>query len=406
VQIELKMQILSDTVNRVKPSPTIMITDLARKMSLSGQDVISLSAGEPDFDTPQNIKDRAIRAIKDGQTKYTAVDGITELKSAICKKFSHDNNLNYTPDQISVSTGGKQILFNALIASLNTQDEVIIPAPYWVSYPDMVRLAGGTPVIVETSAESGFKLTPSRLMSAITAHTKWLIMNSPANPTGSGYTRSEIKALTEVLLRHPSIWIMSDDIYEKIVFDDFRFCTIAEVEPALHDRTLTCNGLSKAYAMTGWRLGFAGAPKPLIDAMRKIQSQSTSNPCSITQWAAVEALNGPQEFIDTHNKIFKRRRDFVTTTLNSINGLHCRVPEGAFYLYISIAELIGKKTPRGTVIVDDESFSKALLEETAVAVVPGAAFGLSPYIRISYACADIKLSQACERIQDFVHNLC
>ena len=395
------MSFLSKTLDRVKPSPTIAITAMAAELKAAGRDIIGLSAGEPDFDTPQNIKDAAVAAIAAGKTKYTAPDGIPELKQAICAKLQRENGLQYSPDQISVGTGGKQTLYNALMATLNEGDEVIIPAPYWVSYPDMVLLAGGKPVVAETSIETHFKLTADQLEAAITPKTKWFIFNSPSNPTGAGYSRDELKALTDVLLRHPHVWIMTDDMYEHLVFDDFEFCTPAQIEPGLYERTLTCNGVSKGYAMTGWRIGYAAGPKPLIAAMRKVQSQSTSNPCSISQWAAVEALNGPQDFIAQNNIAFKRRRDLVVERLNSIQGISCPKPEGAFYVYPSISGLIGKTTPAGKRIDSDEDFAKALLAEADVAVVFGAAFGLSPNFRISYATSDQALKTACDRIAAF-----
>ena len=395
------MSILSATLARVKPSPTIAVTTLAGELKAAGRDVIGLGAGEPDFDTPQNIKDAGIAAIQSGKTKYTPPDGIPELKAAICEKFRRENGLDYTPKQVSVGTGGKQTLYNALMATLNPGDEVIIPAPYWVSYPDMVLLAGGTPVVVECGIETGFLMTPEQLEAAITPNTKWLIFNSPSNPTGAGYTRDQLKALTDVLMKHPHVWVMSDDMYEHLVYDGFEFSTPAEVEPALYDRTLTVNGVSKAYAMTGWRIGYAAGPEPLIAAMRKIQSQSTTNPCSISQWAAVEALNGPQDFIGPNNELFVRRRNLVVDKLNAIDGITCPVPDGAFYVYPSIAGLIGKTTAAGTLISDDETFATALLEEAKVAVVFGAAFGLSPNFRISYATSDALLEQACARIADF-----
>lgn len=395
------MSFLSQTLARVKPSPTIAVTAKARALKAAGRDVIGLGAGEPDFDTPQNIKDAGIAAINAGKTKYTAPDGIPELKEAICAKFKRDNRLEYTPAQISVGTGGKQILYNALMATLNPGDEVVIPAPYWVSYPDMVLLAGGEPVLAEAAIETGFKLTPDQLEAAITPKTKWLIFNSPSNPTGAGYSRDELKGLTDVLMRHPHVWVMSDDMYEHLTYDGFEFCTPAEVEPGLYRRTLTCNGVSKAYAMTGWRIGYGAGPEPLIAAMRKIQSQSTSNPCSISQWAAIEALNGPQDFLATSNELFKRRRDLVVAMLSDIPGMACPVPDGAFYVYPSIAGLIGKTTPAGTEITDDQVFASALLEEADVAVVFGAAFGLSPNFRISYATSDAALKEACTRIQLF-----
>jgi aspartate aminotransferase len=395
------MKLLSDTLDRVKPSPTIAVTNKAAEMKAAGHDVIGLGAGEPDFDTPQHIKDAAVVAIAMGKTKYTAVDGIAELKQAICAKFKRDNDLDYTPAQVSVSSGGKQVLYNALMATLNEGDEVIIPAPYWVSYPDMVLLAGGTPVIAQASLQTGFKLTADQLEEAITPNTKWLLFNSPSNPTGAGYTWDELKSLTDVLMRHPHVWVMTDDMYEHLAYGDFKFCTPAQVEPRLYDRTLTVNGVSKAYAMTGWRIGYAAGPVELIAAMRKVQSQSTSNPCSISQYAAVEALNGPHDFIAENNATFVRRRDLVVEMLNQAEGIACPVPDGAFYVYPSIAGLIGKTSPKGTEIVDDEAFSSALLEETGVAVVFGAAFGLSPNFRVSYATSDEALKEACTRIINF-----
>ncbi|KPP85596.1 MAG: aspartate aminotransferase [Rhodobacteraceae bacterium HLUCCO07] len=395
------MAFLSDTLSRVKPSPTIAVSNLAAELKAQGKDVIGLGAGEPDFDTPDHIKAAGIAAIEAGKTKYTAVDGISELKQAICAKFKRDNGLDYAPDQVSVGTGGKQILYNALMATLNPGEEVVIPAPYWVSYPDMVLLAGGTPVPVEATLENSFKLTPDQLEAAITPKTKWFIFNSPSNPTGAGYSRAELKGLTDVLMRHPHVWVMTDDMYEHLAYDDFEFCTPAQVEPGLYERTLTCNGVSKAYAMTGWRIGYAAGPKELIGAMRKIQSQSTSNPCSISQWAAVEALNGSHDFIAANNATFKRRRDLVVSMLSQIDGVTCPTPEGAFYVYPSIAGLIGKTSPGGVKIDDDEMFAKALLEEKGVAVVFGAAFGLSPCFRVSYATSDEALKEACTRIQDF-----
>jgi len=395
------MSFLSKTLDRVKPSPTIAVTTLAGELKAKGMDVIGLGAGEPDFDTPQNIKDAAVTAIAAGKTKYTAPDGIPELKQAICDKLKRDNGLEYTPAQISVGTGGKQTLYNAFMATLNEGDEVIIPAPYWVSYPDMVLLGGGTPVAVEATLENNFKITAEQLEAAITPKTKWFIFNSPSNPTGAGYSADELKKLTDVLLKHPHVWIMTDDMYEHLAYDDFKFATPAEVEPKLYDRTLTCNGVSKAYAMTGWRIGYAAGPENVIKAMRKVQSQSTSNPCSISQWAAVEALNGTQHFLPEHNVVFKRRRDMVVDMLNAIDGVTCPTPEGAFYVYPNIAGLIGKTTPKGTVIENDEAFSTALLEDKGVAVVFGAAFGLSPNFRVSYATSDENLKEACTRIQTF-----
>ena len=399
------MAFLSDTLARVKPSPTIAVTTKAAELKAEGRDVIGLGAGEPDFDTPQNIKEAAKAAIDAGKTKYTAVDGIAELKAAICAKFKRDNGLEYTPEQVTVGTGGKQVLYNALMATLNPGDEVVIPAPYWVSYPDMVLLAGGEPVIAEAGPDTAYKLTPQALEAAITPRTKWLIFNSPSNPTGAGYTWQELKALTDVLLHHPQVWVMSDDMYEHLVYGDFEFCTPAQVEPQLYDRTLTVNGVSKAYAMTGWRIGYAAGPKELIGAIRKIQSQSTSNPCSISQWAAVEALNGPQDYIAENNRIFQRRRDMVVEMLNAADGIECPVPEGAFYVYPSIAGCIGKTSAGGAQISDDEAFATALLEEKGVAVVFGAAFGTSPCFRVSYATSDEALREACTRIQDFCAGL-
>ena len=399
------MAFLSDTLARVKPSPTIAVTTKAAELKAAGRDVIGLGAGEPDFDTPQNIKDAAKAAIDAGKTKYTAVDGIPELKAAICAKFLRENGLTYQSNQITVGTGGKQILYNALMATCNPGDEVIIPAPYWVSYPDMVLLAGGTPVPVVASLENDFKITAGQLEAAITPKTKWFIFNSPSNPTGAGYTRAELKALTDVLLRHPQVWIMSDDMYEHLVFDDFEFVTPAQVEPALYDRTLTCNGVSKSYAMTGWRIGYAGGPVHLIKAMGTIQSQSTSNPCSVSQYAALEGLTGPQAFLTTNKALFQRRRDLVVGMLNQCPGVTCPTPEGAFYVYPDISGCIGKTSAGGARITDDEAFAAALLEETGVAVVFGAAFGLSPNFRVSYATADETLREACTRIRRFCEGL-
>ena len=399
------MTFLSATLTRVKPSPTIAVTAKAAELKAAGRDIIGLGAGEPDFDTPQNIKDASLIAINVGHTKYTAVDGILELKQAIIAKFKRDNSLNYSTKEITVGTGGKQVLYNALMATMNQGDEVVIPAPYWVSYPDMVLLTGGTPVIVTCGIDSAFKMTPEQLEAAITPKTKWLIFNSPSNPTGAGYSYDELKLLTEVLIRHPHVWVMTDDMYEHLAYDAFKFCTPAEVEPSLKGRTLTVNGVSKAYAMTGWRIGYAAGPEVLIKAIRKVQSQSTSNPCSISQWAAVEALNGSQDFIASNNEVFVRRRDLVVKALNDISGVECPVPEGAFYVYPSIAGLIGKTSASGTLIENDETFATALLEETGVAVVFGAAFGVSPNFRISYATSDEALKEACERILRFCANL-
>ncbi|PWG17221.1 pyridoxal phosphate-dependent aminotransferase [Salibaculum griseiflavum] len=399
------MSFLSATLARVKPSPTIAVTTKAAELRAAGRDIIALGAGEPDFDTPAHIRAAGIRAIEEGKTRYTAVDGIPELKAAICAKFARDNGLDYAPSQVSVSSGGKQVLYNALMATLNPEDEVIIPAPYWVSYPDMVLLAGGTPVTVEAALETGFKITADQLEAAITPKTKWFLFNSPSNPTGAGYSWDELKALTDVLMRHPHVWVMTDDMYEHLAYDDFTFCTPAQVEPGLYDRTLTVNGVSKAYCMTGWRIGYAAGPEALIAAMRKVQSQSTSNPCSISQWAAVEALNGPHDFIAANNEAFVRRRNLVVEMLNEAEGIECPMPQGAFYVYPSIAGCIGKTSANGARIVDDEAFATALLEETGVAVVFGAAFGLSPNFRVSYATSDEALREACGRIQAFCAGL-
>jgi len=399
------MSFLSASLARVKPSATIAVTAKARQLKAAGRNVIGLGAGEPDFDTPANIKLAAIHAIEAGKTKYTDVDGAPELKQAIIGKFQRENGLTYTPKQITVGTGGKQVLYNALVATMNPGDEVIIPAPYWVSYPDMVALAGGESVPVVCTAEFGFKLQPDALERAITPKTKWLILNSPSNPTGAAYTRAELKALTDVLLKHPHVWVMTDDMYEHLVYDDFEFTTPAQIEPKLFDRTLTVNGVSKAYCMTGWRIGYAGGPEQLIKAMATIQSQSTSNPSSIAQWAAVEALNGPQDFIAEHNKVFKERRDLVVAMLNQATGIDCPRPEGAFYVYPSCAGTIGKTAPSGKVIANDEDFVTELLETEGVAVVQGSAFGLGPAFRISYATKTSDLEEACKRIQRFCGNL-
>jgi len=399
------MTFLSATLDRVKPSPTIAVTTKAAELKAAGRAIIALGAGEPDFDTPQNIKDAAIKAINEGKTKYTAVDGIPELKKAICAKFKRENGLGYEPAQVTVGTGGKQVLYNALMATLNPGDEVIIPAPYWVSYPDMVLLAGGEPIVIEGAMDKGYKISAAQLEAAITPKTKWFLFNSPSNPTGAGYSWDELKALTDVLMRHPQVWVMSDDMYEHLVFDDFKFCTPAQVEPGLYDRTLTVNGVSKAYAMTGWRIGYAAGPVPLIKAMGKIQSQSTSNPSSISQWAAVEALNGVQDYIESNKALFQRRRDLVVSMLNQAKGVTCPRPEGAFYVYPDISACIGKTSAAGTLIENDEAFATALLEETGVAVVFGAAFGLSPNFRVSYATSDEALTEACARIQTFCAGL-
>ena len=396
---------LSNNLARVKPSPTIAMSSLATQMKSEGRDIISLSAGEPDFDTPDHIKNAAIKAIKSGQTKYTDPDGMKILKEAVCKKFKLENDLNYNPNQISIGTGGKQILYNALMATLNPGDEVIIPAPYWVSYPDMVLLAGGRPAFIETSARNNYKISPAQLEKAITNKTKWFIFNSPSNPTGAGYSKNELKKITEVLMKFPDVFIMTDDMYEHLAYDDFLFSTPAQVEPRLFDRTLTCNGVSKAYAMTGWRIGFAGGPENLIKVMRTVQSQSTSNPCTISQWAALAALTGSKDFITENNKKFVRRRNLVVEKLNHIEGISCPVPEGAFYVYPDISSLMGKKTQNGKVISSDQDFCTFLLEEVGVAVVFGSAFGLSPNFRISYATSDGLLEDACERIKKFCGSL-
>ena len=393
------MSLIADRLKRIKPSPTIAVTNKAKELKAAGKDVIGLGAGEPDFDTPDFIKDAAKAAMDAGDTKYTAVDGTPALKDAIIEKFKRDNSLTYERDQITVGTGGKQVLYNALMASVNPGDEVIIPAPFWVSYPDMTLLAEGTPVPVSCKAENNFKLQADELEAAITPKTKWLILNSPSNPTGGAYSWDEMKALTDVLLKHPHVYIMSDDMYEHLVYDGFKFCTPAEVEPQLYDRTLTINGVSKSYSMTGWRIGYAGGPKELIKAMAKIQSQSTSNPSSISQAAAVEALNGDQSFLAPRNDAFKNRRDIVVDMLNEAEGITCIKPEGAFYVYPSCAGCIGKTTPDGKLIESDEDFVTYLLEAEGVACVQGEAFGLAPYFRISYATSEEALKEACTRIQ-------
>jgi len=400
------MAFLADRISRIKPSATIAVSDKARALKAAGRNVIGLGAGEPDFDTPENIKEAAIKAIRDGKaSKYTAVDGIPELKAAVARKFKRENGLDYKPAQIIVGTGGKQVLYNALVATINPGDEVIIPAPYWVSYPEMVLLAGGEPVEVATTMESGFKMKPEALEKAITPKTKWIIFNSPSNPTGAAYTHAELKAVTDVLLRHPHVHVMSDDMYEHLVYDDFEFFSPAQLEPRLYERTLTVNGVSKAYCMTGWRIGYAGGPEPLIKAMAMIQSQSTSNPTAVAQWAAVEALDGPQDFIPEHNKIFKERRDLCVSMLNQANGIRCPKPEGAFYVYPSCGGTMGKVAPTGKKLATDEDFVTELLESEGVAVVQGAPFGWGPAFRISYATATSALEEACSRIQRFCGNL-
>lgn len=395
----------SDALKRVQPSATLAVTQKARELKVQGVDVISLGAGEPDFDTPNHIKDAAIDAIRAGKTKYTAVDGIPELKAAIAKKFKRENGLAYSLEQISVAPGGKPVIFNALTATLNPGDEVIIPAPYWVSYPDMVRLCGGEPVIARATLEDGFKLRPETLAAAITPKTRWLIFNSPSNPTGAGYTRAEIQALADVLLDHPHVLVMTDDMYEHIAYDGFEFSTMAQVEPRLYERTLTTNGVSKAFAMTGWRIGYAGGPKPLIDAMRKVMSQTTSNACSISQWAAVAALNGPLDFLPQRNAAFKARRDRMLADIDAAPGLTAPVPEGAFYIFADCSGAIGKSTPQGDRIETDTDFCALLLQEEAVAVVPGIAFGAEPGFRVSYATDDASLIEAGQRIRRFCESL-
>ena len=389
----------SAALGRISPSPTLAITSRVMELKRAGVDVIGLGAGEPDFDTPDFVKEAAIQAIRDGKTKYTNVDGTPELKAAIAAKFARDNGLTYKTDQISVNVGGKHTLFNAMVATIDAGDEVVIPAPYWVSYPDVVQFAGGVPVIVKAGPEQGYKLTPEALDAAITPKTKWVILNSPSNPTGAGYTADELKALGEVILKHPHVWVFADDMYEHIVYDGFRFATIAQVCPELYERTLTVNGCSKAYAMTGWRIGYAGGAPWLIKAIAKLQSQSTSNPCSVAQAAATAALTGDQSFLSTRNQAFQARRDMVVSMLNAIDGMTCPTPEGAFYVYPSFAPLIGKSTPSGRLIDSDEAFVGYLLDDAKVAAVQGAAFGLSPAMRISYATSDALLREACTRIQ-------
>ncbi|MFT5931687.1 MAG: aspartate aminotransferase [Hyphomonas sp.] len=392
---------LSDALARVKPSATIAVTTKSAELKRAGHDVIGLGAGEPDFDTPDNIKDAAIEAIRTGKTKYTPADGIPELKEAICAKFARENGLAYKASQVHVAPGGKPVIYNALVATMNPGDEVIVPAPYWVSYPEMVLMAGGEPVIAPCGPNSNYKLTPEALEAVITPRTKWIILNSPSNPTGAAYTKAELRGLADVLLRHPHVWILTDDMYEHLVYDDFEYWTIAQVEPALYDRTLTMNGVSKAYAMTGWRIGYAAGPEKLIKAMGKVISQTTSNPCSISQYAALEALNGPQDFMAERRAVYQQRRDMVVAGLNKCAGLHCPTPEGAFYVYPSCAGVIGKTAPSGNVIKTDEDFATELLETEKVAVVFGEAFGMSPAFRISYATSTEALTQALIRIQRF-----
>lgn len=395
----------SAALARVKPSATLAVTARARELRREGRDIIGLGAGEPDFDTPDNVKEAAIAAIRRGETKYTDVDGLPELKAAVAAKFARENGLSYGTDQIHVAPGGKTVIYNAMVATLSPGDEVIVPAPYWVSYPDMVLLAGGEPVRVVGHEADGFKLRPEALEAAITPRTKWLILNSPSNPTGAAYTRDELAALATILRRHPQVWVLTDDMYEHLIYGDFEYTTIAQVAPDLIDRTLTVNGVSKAYAMTGWRIGYAGGPKPLIDLMRKVAGQTTTNPSSISQWAAVEALNGPQDFMVDRAAAFERRRDLVVSMLNQARGVRCATPAGAFYVYPSIEGLIGLKTEGGVVIDGDETFATELLNAVGVAVVQGSAFGLSPYFRISYATSDDVLEEACTRIQRFCASL-
>ena len=393
------MNILASRLNRIQPSPTIAMSIKARELKAEGKDIIELAAGEPDFPTPSHIIEAAEEAMSRGETKYTDPDGTPALKQAVCDKFKRDNNLEYVTSQVTIGTGGKQVLYNALMATLNEGDEVIIPAPYWVSYPDMVLLAEGTPKIVECPLDKNFILQPEDLERAITPKTKWIILNSPSNPTGSGYTWDDMKKITDVLIRHPKIWVMTDDMYEHLVYDDFKFCTPAEVEPELYSRTLTVNGMSKAFCMTGWRIGYGAGPENLITAIRKIQSQSTSNPSSISQAASVAALNGPMDFLAKNNEVFKQRRDLVCSMLNQASGITCPTPDGAFYVYPSCAGLIGKKTPDGKVLKSDEDVVSYFLETEGIAAVHGAAFGLSPHFRISYATSTEALEDACQRIQ-------
>lgn len=396
---------LSDAVNRVAPSATIAVTTKAAELKAAGENVIGLGAGEPDFDTPDHIKEAAIQAIRDGKTKYTPADGLPALKEAICAKFKRDNDLTYSPNQVHVAPGGKPVIYNAFVSTLNEGDEVIIPAPYWVSYPEMAKLCGGTPVIISCGPNAKYKLTPEALEAAITPKTKWLVLNSPSNPTGAAYTGDELRALGKVLLRHPQVWVLTDDMYEHLVYDGFEYKTIAQVTPGLYDRTLTMNGVSKAYAMTGWRIGFAAGPEALIKTMRKVISQTTSNPSSISQFAAIAALNGDHSFLAARNEVFKQRRDMVVAELNKADGITCGTPEGAFYVYPSCAGTIGKTAPSGKLIETDTDFASELLQEEKVAVVMGEAFGLSPAFRISYATSTDALEDAMARIQRFCANL-
>ncbi len=393
------MSFLASRLDRIQPSPTIAVSAKARELKAAGRDVIGLGAGEPDFDTPVHIVEAAYKAMKDGKTRYTDVAGVVELREAICAKLKRDNNLDYSPAQITVGCGGKQVIYNAMMATINPGDEVIVPAPYWVSYTDIVLLCDGTPVTIPCSADNGFKLQAADLEAAITPKTKWLMLNSPSNPTGAAYTWDEMKAITDVLVRHPHVWVMPDDMYEHIVYDGFQFCTPAQVEPSLMERTLTTNGVSKAYCMTGWRVGYAAGPESIIKAMNKVQSQSTTHTSSVSQYAAIAALNGPQDFIAKHNAVFQERRDLVVSMLNQATGISCPTPEGAFYVYPSCAGMLGKKTPQGKVLENDTDVVGYLLEAEGVAVVQGAAFGQSPHFRISYATSTAALEAACERIQ-------
>ncbi len=399
------MGFLAEAIGRIQPSQTMSISAKARALKAEGRDILVMSQGEPDLDTPDNIKEAAIAAIRRGETKYTDFDGMPELKKAVAAKFKRENGLDYKTTQITISTGGKQVLFNALCATLNPGDEAVIPTPFWVSYADIVLFAGGKPVLVESTAEQGFRLQPEALDRAITPKTKWLMLNSPSNPSGAAYSFAQLKAITDVLLKHPHVWFLTDDMYEHLLFDGLEFFTPAQVEPRLYDRTLTVNGVSKAYSMTGWRIGYAGGPEPLIKAMGKLQSQSTSNPNSIAQWAALEALNGPQDFIHSSKKIFQQRRDLVVSMLNQAKGLSCPMPDGAFYVYPSVKGTLGKTTKKGVTIKTDEDFVVQLLDEEGVAVVHGAAFGLSPFFRLSYATSNAEIEDACRRIQRFCGNL-
>ena len=399
------MGFFAEAIGRIQPSQTMSISAKARALKAEGRDILVMSQGEPDLDTPDNIKEAAIAAIRRGETKYTDFDGMPELKKAVAAKFKRENGLDYKTSQITISTGGKQVLFNALCATLNPGDEVVIPTPFWVSYADIVLFAGGKPVLVESTAEQGFRLQPEALDRAITPKTKWLMLNSPSNPSGAAYSFAQLKAITDVLLKHPHVWFLTDDMYEHLLFDGLEFFTPAQVEPRLYDRTLTVNGVSKAYSMTGWRIGYAGGPEPLIKAMGKLQSQSTSNPNSIAQWAALEALNGPQDFVHSSKKIFQQRRDLVVSMLNQAKGLSCPMPDGAFYVYPSVKGTLGKTTKKGVQIKTDEDFVVQLLDEEGVAVVHGAAFGLSPFFRLSYATSNAEIEDACRRIQRFCGNL-